>query len=144
MNTDRSNLLQALFDESNGDSKNVAVPVNAITEKIIGCSYTVSNTLGCGFLEKVYENALAHELRKSGLKVFQQHLIKVYYDGVIVGDYVADILVENTVIVEVKALKGLEESHIAQCLNYLKATTQKIALLINFGKPKIEIRRVVL
>jgi GxxExxY protein len=92
----------------------------------------------------VYENALAHELRKSGLAVSQQHLIKVYYDGVIVGDYTADLFVENTVIVEIKANKGLEESQIAQCLNYLKATGQKIGLLINFGKPRIEIKRVAL
>ena len=100
--------------------------------------------MGCGFLEKVYENALAHELRKAGLKVLQQHSIKAYYDGIIVGEYVADLFVENCVIVEIKALKGLEESHLSQCLNYLKATKMRIGLLINFGKPKVEIRRVAL
>ena len=143
MNTDKSNLLQTLFEDDK-NSNSILLSINSITEKIIGCSFTVSNSLGCGFLEKVYENALAHELRKSGLAVSQQHLIKVYYDGVIVGDYTADLFVENTVIVEIKANKGLEESQIAQCLNYLKATGQKIGLLINFGKPRIEIKRVAL
>lgn len=118
--------------------------INQVTEKIIGCSYTVSNVLGAGFLEKVYENALAHELKKSGLKVLQQFPIKVYYDGTIVGEYVADLIVEDCVIVELKALNGLEQSHISQCLNYLKATKFKIGLLINFGRPKIEIKRVAL
>jgi GxxExxY protein len=144
MNTDKSKLLQALFDNEKSDSLRGTLPINQITEKIIGCSYTVSNTLGCGFLEKVYENALAHELKKLSFKVLQQHPIKVYYDSVIVGEYVADLFVEDSVIVEIKAIKGLEESHLAQCLNYLKATNLKIGLLINFGKPKVEIRRVAL
>jgi GxxExxY protein len=95
-------------------------------------------------LEKVYENALAHELRKAGLRVLQQHPIKVYYDGVVVGEYVADLLVADCVIVELKALKALEDSHLSQCLNYLKATKIKIGLLINFGRPKVEVRRVTL
>jgi GxxExxY protein len=141
MDTDNSKILDALFDGKE-DSK---IPfINQITEKIIGCSYIVSNTLGCGFLEKVYENALAHELRKLGLKVLQQHAIKVFYDGVIVGEYVADLFVEDCVIVEIKALKGLDESQISQCLNYLKATKVKIGLLINFGRPRVEIKRVAL
>ena len=95
-------------------------------------------------MEKVYENALAHELRKAGLRVLQQHPIKVYYDGVVVGEYVADLLVADCVIVELKALKALEDSHLSQCLNYLKATKIKIGLLINFGRPKVEVRRVTL
>ena len=146
MNTDKSKLLEQFFDgsEKTTDSEKLNLQPNRITEKIIGCSYTVSNGLGCGFLEKVYENALAHELRKAGLKVLQQHSIKAYYDGIIVGEYVADLFVENCVIVEIKALKGLEESHLSQCLNYLKATKMRIGLLINFGKPKVEIRRVAL
>ncbi len=115
-----------------------------ITEKIIGCSFTVSNILGCGFLEKVYENALAHELRKNGLKVNQQHKITVKYDGIIVGEYVADILIEDQVIVELKACKNLEDVHLAQCINYLKATGLHICLLLNFGTPKIQIKRVIL
>jgi GxxExxY protein len=115
-----------------------------ITEKVIGCAYTVSNTLGCGFLEKVYENALAHEIRKAGLKVAQQHGIQIRYDGILVGEYVADLLVEGTVLVELKAVKSLDDIHAAQCLNYLKATGIQICLLINFGRPRVEIKRIVL
>ncbi len=106
MNTDKEGLLKSLFDGSQER-------INKITEKIIGCSYTVSNVLGCGFLEKVYENALAHELAKAGFKVLQQHEIKVFYDGVEVGKYIADLFVEGCVIVEVKAIGGLNESQIA-------------------------------
>lgn len=137
MNTEKSDILKSLFDGKQSS-------INKITEKIIGCSYTVSNVLGCGFLEKVYENSLAHELSKAGFKVLQQHEIKVFYDGVEVGKYVADLFVEDSVIVEVKAISGLDESQIAQCLNYLKATKLKVGLLINFGKPRIEIKRVSL
>ena len=79
------------------------VELNPVTEKIIGCAYKVGNTLGSGFFEKVYENALAYELRKSGLKVVQQHAVKVWYDGILVGDYVADLLVEGyCVLVDIK------------------------------------------
>ncbi|AFZ12403.1 hypothetical protein Cri9333_1511 [Crinalium epipsammum PCC 9333] len=116
--------------------------LNQITEMIIGCAFKVSNALGCGFLEKVYENALAHELRKAGLKVVQQYPIKVYYDGIIVGNYEADLLVEGCVIVELKAIKTMTQREEAQCLNYLKATKLNIGLLINFGNPKVEIKRI--
>jgi GxxExxY protein len=115
--------------------------LNDVTGRIIGCAYAVSNGVGAGFLEKVYENALAHELRKSGLRAEQQQPIKVVYDGVIVGDYLADIVVEGSVIVELKAVKAFDNVHFAQCINYLKATGLKICLLINFGQPKIEIKR---
>jgi len=118
--------------------------LNGITEKIIKCAFAVSNTLSCGFLEKVYENALAHELRKIGLDIRQQESIKVYYDNIVVGDYIADIVVEKQVLVELKALKNLDEIHVAQCLNYLKATGLKLCLLLNFGNPKLEIKRIVL
>lgn len=114
-----------------------------VTEKIIGCAYTVANTLGSGFLEKVYENALSYELRKAGLAVQQQAGIAVNYDGVIVGDYVADLLVENEVLVELKVVKGIDNVHFAQCMNYLKATGLQVCLLINFGTPRIEIKRVL-
>src|SRR5436190_351366 len=80
--------------------------LNPITERIIGCAYRVSGTLGCGFLEKVYENALVHELTKSGLQVVQQHPIRIHYDGVVVGDYCADLIVENSILVELKAVKA--------------------------------------
>lgn len=116
--------------------------LNKISEKIIGCAYTVGNSLGNGFLEKVYENALALELREKGLEVKQQHPIKVYYKNQIVGEYIADLLVENRIIVELKTVKGIDEIHLAQCLNYLKATNLPLCLLINFGKPRVEVKRV--
>ena len=115
-----------------------------LTGQIIGCAYTVSNALGSGFLEKVYENALVHELRKQGLSVDQQHPISVQYDGVAVGEYVADIIVEQKVLVELKAVSELNEIHSAQCLNYLNATGLKTCLLLNFGRPKVELRRLSL
>ena len=117
--------------------------LNKVSEKIIGCAYKVANTLGAGFLEKVYENALAHEIRKAGLSVEQQAGCKVVYDGVVVGDYFADLLVENCVLVELKVVKELDSVHLVQCLNYLRATSLSLCLLINFYRPKIEIRRVV-
>lgn len=117
--------------------------LDRITETIIGCAYTVQSKLGSGFLEKVYENALFHELGKHGIEVVQQHAIKVNYDGIVVGDYVADLLVENEVLVELKAVKVLDEIHRAQCMNYLTATGKTVCLLINFGSPKLEVKRIV-
>ena len=117
--------------------------INDVTEKIIGCAYRVSNTLGAGFLEKVYEKALVHELQKQGLEVFQQHAIQVYYDGNVVGDYIADLLVEGAVLVELKTATVLDDAHVAQCINYLKATGIHICLLINFGNPKVAVKRVI-
>ena len=114
-----------------------------ITEAIIGAAYKVSNTLGAGFLEKIYENAMAIELRKSGLAVTQQAPYRVLYDGVVVGDYLADMVVEETVLVELKAANSLNKSHMAQCLNYLKASNLNICLLINSGRPKVQIQRIV-
>ena len=117
--------------------------LNTITESIIGCAYTVANTLGHGFLEKIYENALNHELSKNGLRVKHQYPIKVMYDGVVVGDYVVDLLVNDQILLEIKAVNKIQDAHLAQCLNYLKATGYKICLLINFGKPRVEVKRVV-
>ena len=116
--------------------------VNRLSERIIGCAFQVLNTLGAGFLEKVYENALAHELRKSGLTVAQQQAITVTCDGVVVAEYSVDLLVEGTIIIELKAIKALDNTHTAQCLNYLKATGLRLCLLLNFGKPRLEIQRV--
>ena len=116
--------------------------MNGLTELIIGCAFTVANELGAGFLEKVYENALTHELKKRHLHAEQQHQVPVYYDGVIVGEYFADILVEKTVIVELKATKEHNDVFTAQCLNYLKATGLPVCLLLNFGKPRLEIKRL--
>jgi GxxExxY protein len=113
-----------------------------ITGKVIGAFFKVYNTLGYGFNEKVYENALAIELRKAGLKVVKQQEIVVYYDGENVGDYRTDIVVDDVVIVELKAARELAEEHEAQLLNYLKATTLEVGLLLNFGV-KAEHRRKV-
>jgi len=117
--------------------------LNQITERIIGAAYEVSNTLGCGFLEKVYENALVKELKLSNIFVEQQKNISVFYKGENVGDYFADLFVEEEVLVELKAVKQLTEIHEAQLINYLKATNKKVGLLINFGTPKIQIKRFV-
>ena len=107
-----------------------------LSQRIIGCAFRVSNGLGIGFLEKVYEYALAHELSKEGLAVEQQHPIKVFYDGQMVGEYIADLLVENRILVELKAAKTLDQIHSAQCINYLKATGKPVCLLLNFGTAK--------
>ena len=114
-----------------------------LTELIIGSAFKVGNELGHGFLEKVYENALAHELNKVGLQAVSQQPVKVYYDGVLVGDYIADLVVNDDVIIELKVVKSLDSVHIAQCLNYLKATGKRVCLLINFGCVKVQVRRVV-
>ncbi len=105
----------------------------AITDKIIRAFYTVYNTLGYGFLEKVYENAMAIEVRKLGLHAVTQVPIRVHYDGQPVGDYFADMLVADCVIVEFKATKKLVKQHEAQLLNYLNATQYEVGLLFNFG-----------
>jgi len=125
-------------------------PINAderrldeISQTVIGCAFTVSNTLGNGFLEKVYENALAHEIRRAGLVVEQRCAIEVRYRDVVVGDYIADLLVEGCVLVELKAVKAIEDVHLAQCLNYLKATGFRVCLLLNFGEPKVQVKRLV-
>lgn len=116
--------------------------VNRLSERIIGCAFQVLNTLGAGFLEKVYENALAHELRKCGLVVEQQHGVIVTYDDAAVGVYNVDLLVEGSVIVELKAIKALDSAHTAQCLNYLRATGLHLCLLLNFGRARLGIERI--
>lgn len=125
------------------DTDERRLEVNAITELVIGSAYQVSNTLGCGFLERVYENALAHELRSKGLRIEQQVSLKVYYDAVVVGDYVADMLVEGQLLLELKAVKSLDDVHVAQCINYLNGTGLKLCLLLNFGRPRLELRRII-
>jgi GxxExxY protein len=118
--------------------------VNLLSKRIICCVLTVLHALGTGFLEKVYENALVHELRKSGLVVLQQHPTVVRYDGVVVGEYTVDLLVQHTILVELKVAKAIDEIHLAQCLNYLKATGLHLCLLLNFARPRLEIKRIVL
>ena len=113
-----------------------------LTEEIIKIFYKVYNTLGYGFLEKIYENALMIEFRKAGIPAESQSLIKITYEDEIIGEHAADIVVDNEVIVELKASKKLAEEHHAQLLNYLKATEIEVGLLLNFG-PKPEISRKV-
>ena len=113
-----------------------------ITEKIIKAFYEVNNTLGFGFLEKVYENAMVITLRKNGFYVQQQKSIKVYYEKEEVGNYYADLLVNDLVIIELKAAESLCEEHEAQLINYLKATNIEVGLLLNFGR-KTEFKRKI-
>ena len=117
--------------------------INELTYLINGAIFEVSRVLGAGFLEKVYENALMIELVKRGLRAENQVPIKVKYKGVEVGDYYADIVVENQVILELKSVESLQKIHEAQLLNYLKASDYKIGLLVNFTHPKAEIKRFV-
>ena len=113
-----------------------------LSGRIIGCAFRVQNMLGAGFLEKVYENALAYEIRAAGLAVALQKGITVYYDGIVVGEDVADLVVEDAVAVELKASKALDPAHTAQCINYLKATGLQLCLLLNFARPRLEIHRI--
>ena len=114
-----------------------------ISERVIGCAYAVGNELGPGFLEGVYESALCLELTRSGLQIERQKPLDVSYKGEIVGKYFADILVQEKLLLEVKAVSRLMPEHKAQVINYLKATGLSVSLLINFGTPRTEIRRIV-
>ena len=118
--------------------------INELTYKIHGAIFEVNRELGAGFLEKVYEKALLIELIQRGLKADNQVSIEAKYKNTIVGEYVADIVVENLIVLEIKAVEKLQKVHEAQLLNYLKATGFKIGLLINFTFPKAEIKRFVL
>jgi GxxExxY protein len=141
MNTDKDSLLSSLFNDRD-DSEHCEL--NRISELTIGCSFKVGNALGCGFLEKVYENAMVIELRNAGLSVAQQQKVSVFYEGLVVGDYEADLVVNGRVIIELKSVRDLNQVHRAQCFNYLRATGLKLCLLINFGNPRVEIKRIVL
>lgn len=113
---------------------------NELTEKIIGAFYHVYNTLGFGYLEKVYENSMKIELQKIGLKVETQKPIKVYYEGQVVGEYYADVLVEEKVLIELKSAAAITIEHESQLFNYLKATNIEVGLLLNFG-PQAALKR---
>lgn len=117
--------------------------LDKLSQQVIGCSYEVENGLGVGFLEKVYENALTKALRKQGIAVEQQKPMQVWYDGEVVGEYIADLIVGGLLIVELKVVKSFHDIHMAQCLNYLKATGLTLCFLIDFGSPRVEVRRVV-
>jgi len=114
--------------------------IDKLYEKVIGCSFKVHNTLGSGFLEKVYENALAFELSNSGLVVLQQFPIPVHYEGIQIGDYYADLFIDEKVIVEINAIDKLHVNHEAQLVHYLTATKVDNGLLINFGQ-KVDVKR---
>ena len=114
-----------------------------LTEKIIGCAYRIYNTMGFGFLESVYEKCMLIELRKEGLNAESQKPITVTYDNEIVGEFIADIIVEDTIILELKSVKRIVKAHEVQLVNYLVATGKPIGLILNFGEWKVEIKRKV-
>ena len=114
-----------------------------LTEKIIGCAYRVYNTMGFGFLESVYEKCLLIELKKAGLRAQAQQPIKVLYDGQIVGEFIADIVVEDIIILELKSVRRVVTAHEIQLVNYLTATQKDVGLIINFGERKVEVKRKV-
>jgi GxxExxY protein len=117
--------------------------LDGLVERVVGAVYEVSNVLGGGFLEKVYERALVQELVLRGLTVTSQAAFPVGYKGQCVGEYVADLLVEEKLIIELKCVDEFGKEHLAQCINYLKASGIKLALLVNFQKPRVEWRRIV-
>ncbi len=117
--------------------------LNAVTQAALNCAFRVGNAMGHGFLEKVYENALAIELRDAGLNVIQQPRVEVRYKERVVGEYCPDLLVEEGVVIEVKATRALEDAHVSQCLNYLRSTGLCLGLVLNFGRPRVQYRRVV-
>jgi GxxExxY protein len=112
-----------------------------LTQQIIGRAMTVHNVLGPGFLESVYKNALAHELRKAGIPFVREKRVRVYYDGIVMGEYSADLLVDSRVMVEVKAIRTLASGNEAQLVNYLTAVNIDVGLLINFGARRLEFKR---
>jgi len=114
-----------------------------LSYEIIGIAMKIYNDLGYGFLEKVYENALKNEIEELGLKVKQQYPIKVIYNDKIIGDYIADLLIEDKIIIELKTIEKLSKVHEAQILNYLKATKIRVRLLINFSLNKLEFKKLV-
>lgn len=117
--------------------------LNKISERIIGCVYTVSNALGSGYLESVYENALAIELGRQELEYQRQAEVSVRYDGHIVGSFVTDFIVEGCVVVELKAVSAIVAEHQAQLLNYLRCGNFQLGLLVNFGQSKVQVKRMV-
>jgi len=114
-----------------------------LTERVLGAVFEVSNTLGAGFLEKVYERALLREFALRGIRAEAQQSIAVMYKGYCVGEYFPDLLVEETLIVELKCVERFASEHVAQCLNYLRATGRTVCLLVNFQKSKVEWKRIV-
>jgi len=116
--------------------------LNVLSRRVIGCAFNVSNALGAGFPEKVYENGLALEPLAAGLRVEQQHWMRVVFRDQVVGVFYADPLVEQGLFVELKAVSALADGHRPQCVNYLRASGLRLCLLLNFGNPRLEIKRV--
>ena len=114
-----------------------------LAEKIIGCAFTVYNQLGSGFLESVYERCMLIELNKAGLCAKSQHPIKVLYENQVVGEFIADLVVEESIIIELKAVSQLMKIHEAQLVNYLVSTSKDVGLLINFGPEKVTVKRKI-
>jgi GxxExxY protein len=114
-----------------------------LTRKVIASGFEVSNFLGTGFLESVYENSLCVELEKQGVLFRQQKQLKVIYKGQVVGNFIADLVIEDKLLVELKTVSQLVQSHRSQVMNYLKATGLPVALLLNFGTPKLGVQRIV-
>ena len=121
----------------------VAMKYEDLTKEIIACAYTVYNRMGFGFLESVYEKCLLIELRKAGLRAESQKAITVQYEGKVVGEFVADVIVEETVLLELKSARRLSKAHEVQLVNYLVATGKPVGLLLNFGEEKVEVKRKV-
>jgi GxxExxY protein len=126
------------------DANEDKIVYRELSFKIVGLAMEVHNSLGYGFLEKVYENALMVLFRRENIPAMQQASIKVRFEGIIVGDYIADMLVDNKILIELKAVDKIIDIHRAQALNYLKATGLKLCIILNFGKLKLEQERIVL
>ncbi len=114
-----------------------------LTKEIIGCAYKVYNAMGYGYLESVYEKCLMIELQKAGIKAEQQKQINVYYEGENVGDFIADIVVEDSVILELKSVRRIVNAHEVQLVNYLTATGKEVGLILNFAEAKVEVKRKI-
>jgi GxxExxY protein len=143
MNTDKNLELKTHATVAADCAQKKEYPEQELTGTILQAAFAVHNALGAGFLERVYSNALALELETHGLKYGKNEQLQVKYRGSIVGDYIADMIVENRVILELKACASLDPSHSAQLMNYLRATKIRVGLLLNFGRPKLEYRRFV-
>jgi len=137
MNADKNRQIE------NGNDSGEPYPEQDLTEKILRAAFAVHNVLGAGFLERVYSNALAVELRAQGIALQNELTIKIQYRNTIVGDYIADLVVDGRVLVELKACASLDPVHTAQILKYHRASEIQVGLLLNFGRPKLEYRRFV-
>ena len=127
--------------EAQKDQK-TAEAVNELSKQVIGCGIRVHKALGPGFVEKVYAKALAHELGKQGIDFAREQVVRVAYDGLLVGEHRLDFLVDDEIVLEVKAVYGINPFHLAQTLSYLKATNKRLGLIVNFARARLEVKRV--